>query len=88
MTKDDVVRKNLDLHAEWMKYAFENPKVLEKIPPDAELIILPIDDPELYEYNRETGNKIILQGRRVVFAKMKKPKISTPKVELISASQS
>lgn len=30
-----------------MKYAFENPEVLEKIPPDAELVILPIDDPEL-----------------------------------------
>ena len=23
MTKDDLIKKNLDLHAEWMKYAFE-----------------------------------------------------------------
>jgi hypothetical protein len=38
-----------------MKYAFDNPKVLEEIPAEAELIILPIDDPELYENNRKTA---------------------------------
>jgi hypothetical protein len=27
--------------------------VLEEIPPDAEMIILPIDDPDLLEYNRK-----------------------------------
>ena len=28
MTKDEVIKKNLDLHSEWMKYTFENPDVL------------------------------------------------------------
>ena len=32
MTKDEIIKKNLDLHAEWMKYAFENPDVLTKSP--------------------------------------------------------
>lgn len=51
MRKALAIKKNLDLLNEFMKYAFENPDVLEKIPPGAELIILPLDDPELYEYN-------------------------------------
>ncbi len=51
MTKDDIIKKNLDLHAEWMKYVFENPDVLDKIPKGAVLVILPEDDKELYEEN-------------------------------------
>jgi len=51
MTKDEIMKKNLDLHSEWMKYAFENPDVLDKIPKGAVLVILPEDDRELYEEN-------------------------------------
>jgi len=82
MRKEIAVRKNLDLLNEFMKYAFANPEVLEGIPPEAELIILPVDDPELHEYNKKTADKVLSQGRRVIFVKMKKPKISTPKLEL------
>jgi hypothetical protein len=84
MRKEQAIRKNLDLLNEFMKYAFENPKVLEEIPPEAELIILPIDDPELYEYNKKTANKVLSQGKKVIFVKMKKPEISIP--ELMPAS--
>jgi hypothetical protein len=84
MKKDLAVKKNLDLLNEFMKYAFENPKVLEEIPPEAELIILPIDDPELYEYNKKIANKVLSQGKKVIFVKMKKPEIQIP--ELMPAS--
>ena len=83
MQKEIAVKKNLDLINEFMKYAFENPILLEEIPPESELIILPIDDPELYEYNKKTADKILSQRKNVVFVKMKKPKISTPKIELV-----
>ena len=53
MTKDVAIKKNLDLLNEFMKYSFNNPEVLENIPPDAEVIILPINDPELREYSKE-----------------------------------
>jgi hypothetical protein len=86
MKKALAIKKNLDLLNEFMKYAFENPKVLEGIPPEAELIILPIDDPELYEYNRKTADRIKAKGGNVVFVKMKKPEIPTPELELMSAS--
>jgi hypothetical protein len=65
MKKDLAVRKNLDLLNEFTKYAFTNPKVLEGIPPEAELIILPVDDPELYEYNKKIADKMMSKGERV-----------------------
>ena len=83
MKKELAVKKNLDLLNEFMKYAFENPDVLERIPPEAELIILPTDDPELSEYNRRTADKILSLGKKVIFVKMKKPKISIPELELL-----
>ena len=83
MKKELAVKKNLDLLNEFMKYAFENPEVLERIPPEAELIILPTDDPELSEYNRKTADKIISQGKKVIFAKMKKPEILIAELELL-----
>jgi hypothetical protein len=84
MKKEQAIKKNLDLLNEFMKYAFEDPKVLEGIPPEAELIILPIDDPELYEYNKKAADKMMSKGKKVVFIKMKKPEIPVP--ELMSVS--
>jgi len=83
MKKDLAVKKNLDLLNEFMKYAFENPEILERIPAEAELIILPTDDPELSEYNRKTADKIIPRGKKVIFAKMKKPEILIPELEFL-----
>jgi hypothetical protein len=59
MKKDLAVSKNLDLMNAFLKYAFDNPQVLEKIPPDAELVILPTDDPELYAYNKKRADRIL-----------------------------
>jgi hypothetical protein len=86
MQKEIAVRKNLDLLNEFMKYAFANPGVLDKIPPEAEVIILPVDDPELYEYNRKTADKVLSHGRSVIFVKMRQPRISKPKFELAPSS--
>jgi hypothetical protein len=87
MRKDIAISKNLDLLNEFMKYAFENPDVLEKIPPGAELIILPLDDPELYEYNKGMADRLVSQGEEVVCVKMKIPKIPAPKLELYTATK-
>lgn len=86
MKKDIAIKKNLDLLNDLMKYAFDHPEVLEKIPPDAELVILPINDPELFEYNKKIADKILSQGKKVIFAKMKTPKKPIPQLELMSAS--
>jgi siroheme synthase (precorrin-2 oxidase/ferrochelatase) len=85
MTKQEIIKKNLDLHSEWMKYAFENPDVLDRIPKGAVLVILPEDDKELYAENY----KILEQNKRkgipvfVVTMKMPKPQISN--IEIVAA---
>ena len=83
MRKESAIKKNLDLLGEFMKYAFDNPDVLEQIPPDAELVVLPIDDQELLEYNRKMADNMFSQGRTVVLVKMKKPELSVPELELM-----
>ena len=87
MKKEMAVKKNLDLLNEFMKYAFEKPGVLDEIPPDAELVILPIDDPELFERNKLMGDRLVSKGRKVIFVKMKKPQIPTAEFEPVLASQ-
>ena len=83
MTKDLAIKKNLDLLNEFMRYAFNNPEVLEKIPPDAELIILPIDDPELCEYNKKMADKMFSKGKKIVLVRMKRPELPVPELELM-----
>ena len=83
MRKDLAIKKNLDLLNEFMKYAFNNPEVLERIPPEAEVVILPIDDPELCEYNRKMADKMFSRGKKIVLVKMKKPELPAPELELI-----
>lgn len=87
MKKEIAVKKNLDLLNEFMKYAFEKPGVLDEIPPDAEIVILPIDDPELHAYNKSIGEKLMSKGRKVIFVKMKKPVMPTAEFEPVTTSQ-
>lgn len=79
MNKDEVVKKNLDLFAEFMKYAFEHPEILEKIPPDGEIVILPENDQKLYNENLQTVKKIKREGKKVAIFKMELPQLSVPK---------
>lgn len=85
MTKEEIIKKNLDLHAEWMKYAFEHPDVLDRIPKGAVLIILPEDDYELYAEN----SKILEENKKkeipVFVVTMKTPKAHISSIEVIAA---
>ncbi|MGD0662556.1 MAG: DUF5647 family protein [Syntrophorhabdales bacterium] len=85
MTKDEVTKKNLDLHAEWMKYAFENPDVLDRIPKGAVLVILPEDDEELYAENYRVLEENKNKGIPVFVVTMKIPKPQVSNIEIIAA---
>ena len=85
MSKDDIIRKNLDLHAEWMKYVFENPDVLDKIPKGAVLVILPEDDKELYVENYKILKKNKEKHMPVFVVRMKMPKTHVSNIEIINA---
>jgi hypothetical protein len=63
------MRKNLDLLDEFIKYAFERPYVIEQIPRNASLFVLPEGDLSLEKKNRRTLNK--LQSKREQVAEMK-----------------
>jgi len=85
ITKNEVIKKNLDLINEFMKYAFDHPDVLDKIPMDAELVILPIDDPELYNENKKTADSLLKKGEKVIIVEFEKPREISPKIELLTA---
>ena len=85
ITRDEVIKKNLDLINEFMKYAFDHPDVLDKIPMDAELVILPIDDPELYNENKKTADSLLKKGEKVIIVEFERPREISPKIELLTA---
>ncbi len=85
MTKDEIIRKNLDLHAEWMKYVFEQPDVLDRIPKGAVLVILPEDDKDLYDENYKILEKNKKKGIPVFVVTMKTPKAQISSIEIIAA---
>jgi len=71
MKKESLVRKNLDLLDEFMKYAFDHPEVLDKVPHDASLVILPDGDPSLEKENRKMVKSLKAKGETVVTVKLK-----------------
>jgi len=85
MTKGEIVNRNLDLHAEWMKYVFDNPKVIEKIPKGAVVVILPEDDKYLYEENHKLLEKNRKKGIPVFVVTMKTPKPRITSMEIVAA---
>jgi hypothetical protein len=78
-----AVKKNLDLLNEFMKYAFDNPEVMDEIPPEAELVILPVNDQQLSKYNKKMADKLHSQGKTVILVKMKRPEPVVPELELM-----
>lgn len=82
MTRDEVVRKNLDLLNEFMQCAFETPDILDQIPPGAELIILPENDAELSQANQETLEGLRRQGKPCTVIHLRKPERIPPRIEV------
>jgi len=85
MTKDEIAKRNLDLHAEWMKYTFDNPDVLDKFPKGGVLVILPDDDKEVYAENYRVLEETKRKGIPVLVVTMKTPKPQISNIEIIAA---
>lgn len=80
MKKEAIVRKNLDLLDEFMKYAFDHPAILDELPRDGSLVILPEGDPALERENRKIFTKLKAKGEEVVAIKLKATKRKISKV--------
>ena len=48
---DEIIERNLDLVTTVTSYILQQPHLLEHLPSDFRLVILPEDDPELSQYN-------------------------------------
>ncbi len=48
---DRIVKQNMELVATVTRYILQHPNLLDRLPPDFKLVILPDDDPELSRYN-------------------------------------
>ena len=80
MMKDSIVKKNLDLLDEFMKCAFDHPNILDDIPQDRSLVILPDGDPSLERENRKTLRRLSAKNQEAVVIKLRVTKRKVSKV--------
>ena len=66
MNREGIALRNLGLGFEFDRYLLEHPEILEKIPENALLVLLPQDDPELAQANLELAKKGRESGQPVV----------------------
>ena len=69
-TERELITKNIELSGEFSHYLFEHPEIEERIPKDAEVILLPEYDKELADFNLKTGQQIEQEGGKVLYIKV------------------
>lgn len=67
----NVVQRNIALLADLMRYLLAQPRILDSLPDNFELVILPDDDPEMRLYNLALLDAYGSEGKPIVFARMK-----------------
>ena len=70
MNEQELFEKNLVLTTEFDRYLLEHPEVAERIPLNAQIVLLPDDDPELSQKNREVAAAQREQGQPVVYVRI------------------
>lgn len=58
LTKEQMMERNLDLTEEHLLQILEYPEILEGIPDEAHVVLLPADDAELFEANLQMANQL------------------------------
>jgi len=66
-----VVERNIALLGDLMQHLLADPRLLESLPSDFELVILPDDDPEMRLYNLRLLDAFARQDKPIVFARLK-----------------
>ena len=80
MKKDSIVKKNPDLLDEFMKYAFDHPDILDEVPRDRALVILPDGDLAMERQNRKILRTLKARDQEAVVIKLKATKRKVSKV--------
>lgn len=76
MTEKELFEKNQKLSTEFDLYLLEHPELLEKIPENALIVLLPEFDKELKEKNLEMAKLHKEKGQPVVYVKVQKMRAS------------
>jgi hypothetical protein len=66
----NIVEKNIMLINEVMQYFYKNNMIIENLPENFRLVLLPDDDAELREYNIKLLSQYISDDTPVVFVRM------------------
>lgn len=67
MNENEIFIKNLILSTEFDRYILEHPDFAEKIPLNAQVVLLPEDDQELCKINIEIAERQCEEGQQVVY---------------------
>jgi hypothetical protein len=78
VTEQEIFAKNIILSTEFDRYVIEHPEFAEKIPLNAQVVLLPENDQELCRINMEIAEKQREEGQQVVYVHIGKvaPQIS------------
>lgn len=71
MTEKEIFEKNLELSNEFSKYLLNHPELEDNIPPDALIIFVLEDNPELSQHNIEVGRNNRQPNQPVIYVKIK-----------------
>lgn len=87
MDNEVLFHKNLSLSTEFNRYVLEHPEFAEKIPENAQVVLLPDYDPELCQANLEIAKKQREPSQPVVYVRIEKLKsqksrLINPRIEL------
>ncbi|HZQ07421.1 MAG TPA: DUF5647 family protein [Anaerolineae bacterium] len=90
MTDQELFQRNMDLQTAFIQYTLSHPEILDKLPTDYQLVILPEDEPELVRRNQELLEKQKF-NKPIVVVRMKSPepaklKVFPPKVQILTAA--
>ena len=72
MTEEEIFEKNLILSTEFDRYVLEHPEFAEKIPLNAQVVLLPEDDEELRKKNLEIAKTQREPGQPVIYVQIEK----------------
>lgn len=75
----DVVERNISLVGEILEYLINQPHLLNELPEEFELVILPDDEPEMRIYNLDLINQYSSTEKPIVFARIKSSQIPISK---------
>ncbi len=67
---EKIIKRNLELMELVTQYILGEPALLERLPPEFRLVILPEDDPELSLYNLNLLNKHSSFNKAIVMVRL------------------